>query len=328
MPPATVRVGLIGCGAIASAVHLRALGRLSGVRVTALADPSSDARDRARRLAPDAVAFADADELLARPDIDAVVVTTPSGMHASLAIATLETQRHLYLEKPIASTLEDGRRVAAAAAHDGLVAVVGFNWRFQPLMARARELVLAGAIGEIRAVSTAFCEPGPLPAWKRARAEGGGVLLDLGSHHFDLIHWLLAARVERVEASLRSEESDQDSASVRLFLDDSRVASSFFSFRAARADSLELFGERGVIRIDRYARTLSLQGQRARVATPSVVAWRARAFLRSGSEPSWTHSLRRFVEAIRGADVELPTLADGLRSLEVVSAAEQAAAPA
>jgi predicted dehydrogenase len=327
MPPATVRVGLIGCGAIASAVHLRALRRLSGVRITALADPSPDARDRARRLAPDALVFADAYELLARPDVDAVVVTAPSGVHASLAIATLETQRHLYLEKPIASTLEEGRRVAAAA-RGGLVAVVGFNWRFQPLVARARELVLAGAIGEVRAVSTAFCEPGQLPGWKRARADGGGVLLDLGSHHFDLIHWLLAARVERVEASLRSEESDQDSASVRLFLDDSRVASSFFSFRAARAHSLELFGERGVIRIDRCARTLSLHGQRSRVATPSVVAWRARALLRSGSEPSWTHLLRRFVDAIRGADVELPTLDDGLRSLEVVAAAEQAAASA
>src|SRR4029077_17874018 len=156
MPPTTLRVGLIGCGAIASAVHLRALGRLSGVRVTALADPSPDARDRARRLAPDALAFADADELLARPDVDAVVVTAPSGMHASLAIATLETQRHLYLEKPIASTLEDGRGVAGRA-HDGLVSVVGFIGRFQPLVARARELVLAGAIGDVRAVSTAFC---------------------------------------------------------------------------------------------------------------------------------------------------------------------------
>ncbi|MBA3844965.1 MAG: Gfo/Idh/MocA family oxidoreductase, partial [Actinobacteria bacterium] len=286
---------------------------------------SQTARDRARRLAPQALVFADADELLARPDVDAVVITAPSGLHASLAIATLETQRHLFLEKPIASTLEEGRRVLAASRGDR-VAVVGFNWRFQPLVARARELVLAGAIGEVRAMSTAFCEPGLQPGWKRARAEGGGVLLDLGSHHFDLIQWLLAAQVERVEASLRSEESDQDSASVRLLLDDGRVASSFFSFRAARAHSLELFGERGVIRIDRYARTLSLHGRRARVATPSVLAWRARAFVQRGSEPSWTLLLQGFVDAVRGAEVELPTLADGLRSLEVVSAAEHAAA--
>src|SRR5207244_5661262 len=123
--------------------------------------------------------------------------------------------------------------------------------------------------------------------WKRSRAEGGGVLLDLGSHHFDLVLWLLDAEVEHVDALVRSDETDQDSATVRLSLDGGRTVSSFFSFRAAKAHSLELYGDRGVIRIDRGARTLSLLGARGRVITPSVLSWRARTVVRRNSEPSW-----------------------------------------
>ncbi len=324
MAPAAVRVGVIGCGSIATAVHLRVLRRLGGVRVTALADPLPEARERARRLAPGAAAVAEADELLDRDDVDAVVVTAPSGLHAPIALATLETERHLYLEKPIAATVEQGRQVAAAAHEEGVVAAIGFNWRFQPLVARARELVRAGAIGDVRAVSTVFCEPSAMPAWKRSRAEGGGVLLDLGSHHFDLVRWLLGAEVARVDATVRSEATEHDSASVRLVLDDGRVASSFFSFRAGKVDTLELVGERGVLRVDRYARTLTLRGARAGVTTPALAAWRARARLRP-SEPSWAYLLAAFVEAVRGRKVELPTLDDGLRSLEIVAAAERAA---
>jgi predicted dehydrogenase len=319
-------VGVIGCGAIATAVHLRVLRGLPGVRVTALADPAPEARERAHRLVPDAAALEAADELLARDDVDAVVVTAPSGLHAEIALATLETERHLYLEKPIAATIEEGRQVVAAARDADLVAAIGFNWRFQPLVARARELLRDGVIGDVRAASTVFCEPSRMPDWKRSRIEGGGVLLDLGSHHFDLIRWLLAAEVERVEATLRSEASEHDSAAVRLVLADGRVASSFLSFRAGRVDTLELVGERGVLRVDRYARTLTLRGARGRVVTPDVVRWRARALVRRATEPSWARALAAFVEAVRGRRVELPTLEDGLRSLEIVTAAEQAAA--
>lgn len=323
--PAPLRIGVIGCGAIATAVHIRVLRKLRGVRVTALADPAPEARASAGRLVRGAVLLAGPDELLARDDVDAVVVAAPSGLHASLALATLKTGRHLYLEKPIATTLEDGCRVAAAAHDAGVVAAIGFNWRFQPLVARARELLRAGIIGDVRTVSTVFCEPGTVPGWKARRSQGGGVLLDLGSHHFDLIRWLLDARVERVEATLDSQASEHDSARVRLYLDGGRIASSFFSLRAGQAHSLELAGERGVMRIDRSARSLSLRGARARTTTMTMLAWRARSLVRPRSEPSWSNALRTFVSRIRGTAVELPTFDDGLRSLEIVAAAERAA---
>jgi predicted dehydrogenase len=237
----------------------------------------------------------------------------------------LASGRHLYLEKPIATTTEDGSRVAAAARAPNLVTAMGFNWRYQPLVARAHELVRAGTIGEVRALSTVFSEPSQLPPWKLHRSEGGGVLLDLGSHHFDLIRWILGAEVERVDSTIHSEASEQDSAWVRLGLTNGGIASCFFSLRAAQADSLELIGTRGTLHIDRYARLLTLGGVRARTATPAIMSLRARAIIRPRTEPSWSILLRAFVDAVRGRPAELPGFDDGLRSLEIVVAAERGA---
>ncbi|MEP7344468.1 MAG: Gfo/Idh/MocA family oxidoreductase [Gemmatimonadaceae bacterium] len=322
---APLRIGVIGCGAIATSVHIRVLRGLPNVRVTALADPAPAALDRAANIVPGAARLASAEELLARDDIDAVVVAAPTGLHAALALSVIASGRHLYLEKPIAATTEDGSRVVAAARDSKLVTVIGFNWRYQPLVARARELVRAGVLGDVHTVSTVFSEPSELPAWKVNRTAGGGVLLDLGSHHFDLIRWMLGVEVEHVESTLRSDASEQDSASVRLRLSGNATASCSFSFRAARADSFELIGTRGVLRIDRYARSLTVTGVRARTQTLAILAWRTRALIRPRTEPSWSELLRAFVEGIRGHASAMPTFDDGLRSLEIVVAAERAA---
>jgi len=320
----SLRVGVIGCGAIASAVHLRVLRGLRGVRVTAVADPLPAARDRGSRLVS-AAAVETTDQLLARDDVDAVVVTTPSGTHAGIALATLAAGRHLFLEKPIATSLHDGQQVAAAAAARDCIATIGFNWRFQPLIMRAREILCDGVLGEIHSVSTTFCEPAPIPTWKERRRDGGGVLLDLGSHHFDLIRWLLGTEVRVVQASLRSELSEHDSAEVRLGLDGDGEASVSLSFRSGPVDTINVTGERGSLHVDRYARTLVVRGVRTRTTTLATIVWRTKAFVRPRAEPSWNTLLRKFVHATRGAAVDLPTFGDALRSLEVVVAAERAA---
>ncbi len=320
-----IRIGVIGCGAIATAVHIRVLRGLPGVRVTALADPETHARARAGRLVPQAALLTSSDELLARPDVDAVVVASPTALHAAMALAVLATGRHLYLEKPIATTVDDGRQVAAAAAATRVVSMSGFNWRFQPLIARAKALLSEGVLGEVRAVRTAFCEASTVPGWKARRHDGGGVLLDLGSHHFDLMRWLLGAEMLRVEASVESRRTEHDVAEVRLVMDSGVTVASRFSFGVEQAHWIELVCERGVMRIDRQARTLTVTGVHVRTITPASLAWRVRSLVRPLSEPSWGYALRTFAARIKGADRDVPTMGDGLRSLEIVAAAERAA---
>jgi predicted dehydrogenase len=321
-----VRVGAIGCGSIARAVHLPVLTRISGVTITALADPDPASLAAARRLAPNAARCRDADELLARDDVDAVLVTAPSGLHAELAMAVAEAGRHLYLEKPLATSLADGERVVDAARAAGIVAAIGFNRRFHPAIRRARSVVRTGGIGRVSRIRTRFTNPGQnLPAWKLARADGGGALLDLASHHVDLLRFLLDAEVEDVTAIVTSSRSEHDGAILRLGLSDGAEAEIEVGFRAPQEDVLELAGPLGTIRVDRHRG--SVQRQPARLApTRELLLLRLRLAVRPSSDPSYAAALHAFVARVRGADVALPTLEDGLASLAVILAAEEAAA--
>jgi len=308
--------------------------RLRGAQLVAIADPSASARDEARRLAPDAAIVADHMDMLARPDVDAVVVCAPTPLHAELATEVLAAGKHLYLEKPIATNESDGERVVEAARAVTCVAAIGFNRRFHPLFEQARSLLASGAIGVVHAVSTAFCEPcapQSMPVWKTNRASGGGVLLDLASHHVDLLRWLLGDELESVEASVRSLETEQDAATLRATMGGGATVNGFFSFRAGRADFLELVGERGVLRIDRYAASVDLWLDRPGLAavrrgrvvpSKALVEWRLRRLVRPANEPSYARSLGAFVDVVRGRQRELPTMEDGLRSLQTILAAE------
>ena len=319
-----MRIGLIGAGNIARLVHLPVLRRLGGVTVTAVAEPSPQARAAARVLVPGAIIVEDVGELLQRPDVDAVVVTAPSGLHAELAIAVVQARRHLYLEKPLATTLADGERVVAAARAAGVVATIGFNRRFHPAVRRARSAIRVGGLGSVRRVSSTFTEPANgLPAWKTTRAQGGGALLDLASHHVDLIRFLLGVEVEAVHATVTSERSEHDNATLHLRLSGGAEAELDVGFRDPRTDVLEMVGERGTMRIDRHAGRVS---RRPRRLAPSreLALLRFLMLVRPLSEPSYAIALRAFVARVRGEDVDLPTLDDGLRCLEVVLAAEEA----
>jgi predicted dehydrogenase len=331
--PAPVRVGVIGCGVIAYWTHLRELRRLRGARLVGAADPDPDARARAARLAGTPT-YPGSSELLARPDVDAVVICAPTHLHAGLAIAAARAGKHVYLEKPIAADRDDARRLAGVVRETGIVLAVGFNRRLHPLYLQARDLIGAGALGAIRAVFSAFNEPLPpdaMPAWKKARSTGGGVLLDLASHHADLLRWFLGDEVAEVEGEVHSRITEHDEAWVRMTTRGGVVARSFFSFRAGRADFLEFLGERGTLRVDRHLPRLSLRrprrfGYGVRSAWlspgPQTLAWRLTRLVRPSYESSYRRALADFVDVLRGAPARGASLDDGLRSLEIVLAAE------
>lgn len=335
MTPVPVRIGLLGCGAIACHHHLPALARLQDAVVVGLADPDPAALARAAGLAKGAQAHADATDLLARSDVDAVVIAAPPGLHADLAVAAAAAAKHVYVEKPLAISEAQARNVLDAVAASGVLGTVGFNRRFHPIYERAREVLSAGRIGEVHLVQTAFCEPaapGGLPDWKRSRASGGGVLLDLASHHFDLVRWLLGAELDVVHARTRSGASEQDEALTEIVTSTGVEVQSLFSFRAAHADFIELFGELGRLRLDRHRGSLVVHLRRRRrygirrVWTPSA-DMQARRLLGGRGDPSYGRSLGAFVRRVGGAQVDTPSLEDGLRSLQVVLAAERLSSP-
>lgn len=331
------RIGVVGCGTIAYWTHLRELTHLRGVRLVAAADPEPAARGRASKLARIPV-YASAEELLRRTDVDAVVICAPTGLHAPLAIAAAEAGKHFYLEKPVATHDDEARRVVEAAKKAGVVAAMGFNRRFHPALARARQLLAGGTIGRVLSVQTVFCEPAAPEAsegWRRTRASGGGVLLDLASHHIDLVRWMLGDEVTVVEARIESRRSEQDCAWLRLSLRGGAEVAGFFSFCAGRTDTLEFTGGHGVLRVDRFRTVPEVRlsrrlgyGVRSALIVPdaAALAWGLRRIIRPSWESSYRRALGAFADKVRGRLGPLATLEDGRRALQIVLAAEESAA--
>jgi predicted dehydrogenase len=333
-PP--TRIGVVGCGTIAYWTHLRTLARLRDVRVVAAADPDPAARERARAVCG-ATLHASHDELLARADLDAVVLCAPTPVHAELAIAACRRGLPFYLEKPLAGTASDGRAILAAARDAGVVAALGFNRRRHPVHERARALLLDGRIGRVATVLSAFCEPmsaAAMPAWTRRRDSGGGALLDLGSHHVDLVRWMLDDEIAEVGCRITTTATEDDDAWLELGTRRGVEVRSAFSLRSGPADWLTFVGERGTIHVDRFRCALELRttrrfgyGLRRVPLRPraSDAAWRARRLVRPSFEPSYARALADFVAEVRGGPARSARLDDGARALDVVLAAEDAA---
>ena len=347
----SIRVGLAGCGRIARGVHLPVLTALPGVRVAALAEADPDARAQASRVVPSAPALPDYRELCARTDLDAVVICLPSALHADAGLRAIEAGHALYLEKPIATNVADAERVVNAGARAGRPAMTGFNYRFHPLARALRARVAAGEVGAIVACRTTFSAPAHTrPAWKAQVATGGGVLLDYASHHIDLLCWITGCEVRVVSASIQSVTCEEDTASLQMTLEpvgaaraadtpalscDAIPAQMFCSWNSSEEDRLEIFGTHGRLSYDRYA-SLGLwfrgagphhsRGRLLRANQPSLAVSFAAARLRAPLvEPSYAQALRHFIDCVREGRAPSPSLASGLRSVEVVAAAQQSA---
>ena len=331
-----LRLAVLGCGAISRDVHLPLLTRRADVRVTVVADRSLEALVRARRLVPAADAVRDWQDALARQDVDAVVVALPPALHCQAAVTALSRGCHLFLEKPMVTTEDDAVELLHQAATTSLTTMVGLNYRFNPLYDAMRRHVANGGVGRVSLVRTIFTtdmRPGDM--WRRTRAAGGGTLLELGSHHVDLVHWLTAATTRDVRCSVVGRDTDHECATLQLGLDKDIAAEIVVGCGLVNDDRIEVHGDRGAVAVDRY-RSLapSTRGPavpgRAETIAAAVTSlghlpylWRK---LRSPrNEPSHSVALDRFITAAARRMPVSPGLADGWDSLRVILAAQASA---
>jgi predicted dehydrogenase len=328
-----LRIGVIGCGQVARAIHLPALARIPDARLVALAEPVEASRVAAARLAPGAAVFTDYRELLDAGGLDAAVICVPPHLHAPCAIAAFEAGLHVYLEKPLAPSAAEGARVVDAWRRSGRIGMMGFNFRFHPQVERIRRQIRNGDIGSPLGVRSVFTIlPHELPEWKRSRSTGGGVLLDLASHHMDLVHHLLGDPVVRAYASVRSIDAEGDHAALQLDLASGTSVQTFVSLGTVDEHRIELLGTAGKLVMDRTELTrpehvaATLRGARVKRVRRALEALEPARLLRSpGAEPSFAAALGAFAIAANGGAFTGPDLVDGARCLAVIEAAERAA---
>jgi predicted dehydrogenase len=315
-----VVIGLAGLGQLAREVHLPLLRTFSQVRIEALADPELQAVNRCRALAPDASHYSSLSEMLQQSSVHAVLVASPTAEHGKHACEVLRAGKALYLEKPLASTLEEATLVLQEASVATAPAVMGFNYRFHPLAIRMRSALQKYARPVRSGRSVFSIAPRPLPTWKEQRTSGGGVLLDLGSHHFDLLRFMLNAEVLSVSARIWSERTEDDCCELELVFSNGARVQGMYSFCRVEQDTMELSDGKRQFVLHRYAPLrypLWPAGEFAgyqweRLHSP----WK---------EVSFRHSLASWIESIRNRSRPAPSLADGLESLRIVAAAERSA---
>ncbi len=180
-------VGLLGFGAI-GAEHARAAQALPGMKLGALCDRSAERLEDARRMFPGVTTTDDPAALLADPDLDVIVVSTPPDSHADWADRAMAAGKDVIVEKPFALTVEDSDRVLATAERTGHRAVVYQNRRFDPDFLTIAQLVRGGELGEVFHLEAFIGGYGhPCNYWHSDESVSGGALYDWGSHLIDQI---------------------------------------------------------------------------------------------------------------------------------------------
>lgn len=330
-----VRLGVVGCGWLAERVHLPALARLQGVRVVALSDPDPDRLAHVRPLASGAACHATPGPLLADPAIDAVLVAAPTGVHAALAVEAFRAGKHVYLEKPVATNMADTQQVLAAWQSAGTVGMVGYNFRRNTVFQAAVQRVREGQLGALHAVQGGFhVAAGAVPGWRADPAAGGGVLLDLFSHHVDLVAALTGDRFISVACRTATRRAPEDGAEATLVTSGGVTAQLAVSYALdTHVNRLDVAGERGHLVVDlleaRPQPVIRRPGPGARVErlARALAGLHPANLLRSpGHEPSFGASLAAFRDAILEGRPATPGLADGVHAVAVVAAARRSAA--
>lgn len=189
---AVLGVALIGAGRVAGA-HTAAFGRVADVNIRAVADPRrAAAKSLARALG--AKAFTDHRRVLALPDVDIVDIAVPHALHADIASAALEAGKHVFMDKPLATTVADGERLCDLAARSDRVMMICHNLLFHPLVAAGKCAVDAGVLGRPTVADAWSCGYLDLPPWdfrRSQQATGGGAWFDGGPHLLYTLEHLL-----------------------------------------------------------------------------------------------------------------------------------------
>ena len=343
-----VGLGFFGYGFMSEA-HLEGLDFVEDGVALGICGPNLDrARATASRHGVDFITT-DPDELLSVEGLDGVVIATPDHTHYDLTMQSINAGRHVFVEKPIASNAAQGREMYAGVRSNNLRSMVGFTLRANPLVQQVRRMIDDGEIGEIlnlhaERYNSSMLQGSPKRNWKTdPGSTSAGVVADLGSHAIDLVQFW-AGPITRVAASLEThvkEGVDDSGETFPLELDDE--ANLLVKF-ASGANGTVLTSRIGLIDSHKPLgrSNFTIGGTKFAFVTDGVMEAQRH---RPGHDPEVVdpnlplgeadhagvlaffgeRMMRNFVTSIKEERDIAPTLADGLRTQEVIDTAVEAA---
>ncbi len=325
-------LGVLGCGSIGKR-HIANLLAL-GLQVVA-SDPSVQALDEVRK-AHGIRTFSSAGAMLKEASPDAVLVCTPTHLHAAHAALALENGCHVFIEKPVSDRLDGLGKLEALARKKRRVAFVACNMRFHPSVMHMKARLESGALGKIYSARLEFGNY--LPDWRPGtdysktysahRAQGGGIILD-AVHEFDYLSWLLgepsdifcfAGRLGGLKIDV------EDAAGVLVRMKSGAIAEAHLDYlQRSKRRSCQFIGSKGTIIWESTGKNPEKSVVREYLS--ATKRWKVRKESLGAKEANdiYVREVRHFMDCVRGTAKPVSTIAAGRLALEMALAARKSA---
>lgn len=321
----TVNVGLIGLGGMGK-IHFYNSRCLKNAKLIAVADISQKSRNFAKAKGIKEV-YDNYEKLLKNPAIDCLIISLPNHLHAECAIKAAEHGKHIFIEKPLARNVEEGKEIVSKAQKAGIKTMVGYPLRFSKF-ADIKKEIDRGHLGDVvTAIATNVGSgpfssrastpsiPSPVPSWWFKRElVGGGALLDLGSHMIDLSLFYFGEEIASVKALLGHR--------FNLPLEDHAICLIEFKRGASVMINVGWYSQEAYTEIE-------LCGTAGHITessgSPTLLDYAKRIVKRQSlMEPlSFRKELQHFVDCIKSDKSPSPSAREGLQTLRIISTAYQ-----
>jgi scyllo-inositol 2-dehydrogenase (NAD+) len=321
-----LNVGLIGLGRLGRVYARDLAARIAETRLVAVADPVDTAVREVAAEYDVPGAYANAAELIDDPNVDAVVIVSPTHTHREVVIQAVARKKPTFCEKPLALSLDECQEMQAAVERHGTFFQMGFMRRFDPGYAAAKRQVMEGRIGKPVVFKSTSRDPFR-PSLEYANpASSGGILVDMGIHDLDLARWFMGdvASVSAVGGVLAYPElatvGDLDNAIATLVFASGSLGvvdltrNGFYGYDI----STELLGTEGTLRVG-YLRETPLL-----LMTKNCVAHDTVPYFMERFEKAYTLQLQNFAQNVLAEREPPVTIADGVEALRVALAATEA----
>jgi predicted dehydrogenase len=334
-----IRVGLIGAGWIGAHHGMNVMAN-EHAELAGVFNPTEEkARAFVERTGSAASVYRSYEQLLKAEDIDAVVIASPNAAHAEQAVAAAEAGKHIYLEKPMAITLEDCRRVVKAVERAKVKCDMGYHRRFSPLPQYARRLIKDGKLGELAFVESDYFHhiPGDLDIWSWAgKKDIAGTPIHGGTgHNIDLLRYFCGEVTEvsccrDIKMPRKIQVETEDVAILNLRFENGALGrvGLFLGPILPFLFTLRLFGTRGTVDnnrvwLDTIPRFYDYGHEEDCIRLPDSWVWDN---VQGGVSESWKACIDAFIDDIRLEREPFNGAASGFNTAAVCFAALQSAA--
>ncbi|MCT4566600.1 MAG: Gfo/Idh/MocA family oxidoreductase [Maledivibacter sp.] len=329
-----VNLGIIGCGKITKIRHAKELFECENAGVAGFYDIS---KDRAKELVDEfgGKVYDDYQDMLRDPEVDGVIICTPNSTHAQMSIEAMQQGKHVLVEKPMATTLEDSERIIKEAEKSDKIIMAAHNQRFTYAHSRAKEIISRGEMGRVLSFRCTLAHPGPeyfsvggAGTWYLdKKASGYGCISDLGIHRLDIIMYVLGEKISKISGFARTLDKKKEDGTLAEVYDNSVSILSMESGAIGTLNlsytnygdwdnSLVLYCEKGVIKTHFYndcdIEIVMKDGRRIKENQPPYV----------GEKPN-SNIIRNFVKAIEDGGESPVSAKDAYMAMKAIVAIDK-----